>query len=94
MRIKWLKTALSNLDAEAEYIAKDNPAAARRTVHTIMVRVEQLRRYPAIGRPGRVFGTRELIVSGTPYIVPYRLRGDVIQILRVFHGARRWPEKF
>ena len=49
---------------------------------------------PALGRPGRVPGTRELVVAGTPYILPYRVQGEIIQILHVLHGARRWPERF
>jgi toxin ParE1/3/4 len=47
---------------------------------------------PHMGRPGRVPGTRELVVTRTPYIVPYRVRGDTLEILRVYHGARRWPD--
>jgi toxin ParE1/3/4 len=94
VQIRWLRIALQNLEAEAEYIAQDSPTAATRTVQRIQVAVSQLRRYPAIGRPGRVMGTRELVVSGTPYIVPYRVRGELVEILRIFHGARRWPEKF
>ena len=91
MRVRWLRIALSNLVAEAEYISEDNPAAAVRTVQTIVAAVEHLTRFPALGRPGRVLGTRELEVSGTPYIVPYRVRGQTVQILRVFHAARKWP---
>jgi len=49
---------------------------------------------PEMGRPGRVPGTRELLIPRTPFIVPYRLVGNTIQILRIFHGARRWPEAF
>ena len=94
MRFRWLARALANLNSEAEYIAGDNRPTAVRTVQTIRKSVELLRRYPALGRPGRVAGTRELVVSRTPYIVPYRVRDTEIQILRVFHGARRWPSKF
>ena len=94
MRVKWLRTALANLNAEAEYISQDNPGAAARTVAAIVDAVELLKQYPALGRPGRVSGTRELVVQGTPYIVPYRVRGDVIELLRVFHGARKWPNQF
>ena len=85
---------MANLDAEAEYIAKNNPPAAERVVTAIVESTERLRKYPAIGRPGRVLGTRELVVSGTPYIVPYRVRGDVVEIVRVFHAARNWPSHF
>lgn len=91
MRIRWLRTALVNLHAESEHIARDNPNAAARVVTAIAEAVERLKRYPAMGRPGRVTGTRELVVPDTPYIVPYRVRGDSIEVLRVFHAARRWP---
>ena len=94
MRVKWLQTALANLNAEAEYISNDSPAAAARTGTASVGAVEQLKRFPALGRPGRVAGTRELGVSGTPYIVPYRVRGDAVELLRVFHAARRWPSQF
>ncbi len=92
MRVKWLRTALANLDAEAAYVASDSLAAAARVVRRITISVARLRNYPAMGRPGRVPGTRELVVNGTPYIVPYRVRGDAVEILRVFHAARRWPK--
>jgi plasmid stabilization system protein ParE len=89
-----LRTALANLDAEAEYIAADSPAAAARTVTAIIEAVSHLSRHPSLGRSGRVAGTRELVVSGTPYIIPYRVPGDTVEILRVFHAARKWPERF
>ena len=91
MRVEWLRAAINNLDALAEYISRDNPVAAERTVAAIRSAVEDLERFPSLGRPGRISGTRELVVSGTPYIVPYRVRGDVVQLIRVFHAARKWP---
>ncbi|HEV3113742.1 MAG TPA: type II toxin-antitoxin system RelE/ParE family toxin [Candidatus Binataceae bacterium] len=94
MRVRWLRRALKNLDEEAEYIARDDPEAAARVVQRIATSVERLATHPASGRPGRVPATRELVVSGTPYVVPYRVRGETVEILRVFHGARKWPEKF
>ena len=94
MRVKWLRTALANLEAEATYIARDSPSAAPRVVNAIVSSVNQLKRFPAMGRPGRVPGTRELVVLHTPYIIPYRVREDVVEILRIFHGARRWPTQF
>lgn len=94
MRVKWLRIARANLEAEAGYIARDNPAAAARTVTAIHRSVENLRRFPAIGRPGRVMGTRELVVPGTSYHIPYRVRNDFVEVLRVFHAARRWPKEF
>ena len=94
MRVRWLRAALANLEAEAEYIAEENPAAAGRVVQRIFRAVDILKKNPAMGRAGRVPGTRELVVGETPYILPYRVRGDVVEILRVFHAARKWPGKF
>ena len=94
MRVRWLRTALTNLNAEADYIARDNPAAADHVVSAIVEATERLKRYPALGRPGRVTGTRELVVPGTPYIIPYHVRAGVVEIIRVFHAARRWPRHF
>ena len=93
MRVRWLRRALRNLDEEADYIARDDPDAAARMVQRIATAVEQLTIHPSSGRIGRVPGTRELIVTGTPYIVPYRVRRDAVEILRVFHAARKWPDK-
>jgi plasmid stabilization system protein ParE len=94
VRVKWLEVALDSLIAEAEYISQESPAAADRTVAAILSAVEILKRFPASGRPGRVAGTRELVVSGTPYIVPYRVREDTVELLLVFHAARKWPSRF
>ena len=91
----WSPEAINDLASLRAYIAEDNPAAAQGVVVRILYVVETLlAEHPRMGRPGRVSGTRELVISGTPYIVPYRLRGNTIQVLRVFHSARRWPESF
>jgi addiction module RelE/StbE family toxin len=94
VQIRWLRTALKNLNEEAEYIALDSPNAAANVIIAITQAVDSLAKYPALGRPGRVAGTRELVVSGTPYVVPYRVRAGSVEILRIFHGARKWPESF
>ena len=94
MRIKWLRTASKNLDAAASYIAKDDPEAAQKMFWHIWNSVEALGEHPEIGRPGRIFGTRELVISGYPFIVPYRIRGKEVQILRVFHTSQQLPEKW
>ncbi|MGO9061921.1 MAG: type II toxin-antitoxin system RelE/ParE family toxin [Candidatus Binataceae bacterium] len=94
MQVRWLKRALKNLDEEAQYIARDDPEAAAQIVERIATSVDRLATHPASGRPGRVAGTRELMVNGTPYLVPYRVRGETVEILRVFHGARKWPKEF
>ena len=91
MRVRWLRTALRNLDEEASYIAADDANAARVVVQRILGAVAQLAEQPGLGRPGRVPGTRELIVPKTRYIVPYRVRGAAVEVLRVFHTSRRLP---
>ena len=93
MRVEWLSIALADLNAESEYISRDNPSPAERIVDEIFAATDRLAAFPAMGRPGRVPGTRELVVSSTPYIVPYRVRGQVVEIIRVLHGARKWPEE-
>mgnify|MGYP003384384734 FL=1 len=94
MQVKWLNKALQNLDDEAEYIAKDDPAAARQLVQRIVAAVRLLPANPALGYSGRIHGTRELLVPKTRYIVPYRVRPRLqrIEILRVFHTSRRLPK--
>ena len=94
MRLRWLRKALNNLDQEAAYIAADDLGAARLVVMRVLEAVEMLAEQPALGRPGRVHGTRELVVLGTRYIVPYRVRSETVEILRVFHTSRRLPSKW
>jgi len=95
MNILWSPEALADLIALRDFIARDKPAAAQRVVAGLLGHIEEfLPGNPAIGRVGRVPGTRELVIPGTPYIVPYRLREGTIEVLRVYHGARRWPESF
>jgi toxin ParE1/3/4 len=94
VRVRWLQAARANLNSEADYVARDSPEAAERLVLLLLQAIERLKAHPAMGRPGRVPGTRELVVAGTPYIIPYRVRGNTVEIIRVFHAARRWPETF
>lgn len=93
MEIKWLRRALQNLDNEAMHIAKDDPAAAQTAVQSIYHAVSLLSDNPALGHPGRIDGTRELVVPDTRYIVPYRVepRLNRVEILRVFHTSRKLP---
>ncbi|MBV9331311.1 MAG: type II toxin-antitoxin system RelE/ParE family toxin [Alphaproteobacteria bacterium] len=85
---------MADLAALRAYIAQDDPAAAQRVALHIIRNVETLLPASRERAPGRVPGTRELVVPRTPYIVPYRIDGNTIQVLRVFHGARRWPDGF
>jgi len=94
MRVRWLRKALRNLDDEASFVAADDAAAARLVVERVIEAVAQLAEQPGLGRPGRVQGTRELVVSKTRYIVPYWVHGDTMEVLRVFHTSRRLPERW
>ena len=94
MRVRWLRKALRNLDDEAAYIAADDPAAARLVVQRVLEAVAALEHQPGLGRPGRVHGTRELVVLKTRYVVPYRVSADVVEILCVFHTSRRPPQRW
>jgi toxin ParE1/3/4 len=94
MKLRWLRQALRNLDDEATHIAADDAAAARLVVQRVLSAVATLAAQPGLGRPGRVPGTREGVVLKTRYIVPYRVRGEVIEILRVFHTSRRLPDRW
>ena len=89
MKVHWLRAAVRNLIEQEEYIARDDPDAAERIVTRVYEAVDRLALQPASGRPGRVPGTRELVVSGTPFVIPYRVRENGIEVLRVLHGARR-----
>lgn len=91
MKISWLSRAADDLENIFDHIWEDRPRAAAREVDKVLDAVAQLSRHPSRGRPGRVAETRELVVS--PYIVAYRVKGGELQILRVIHGARRWPRK-
>lgn len=92
MKIVWTQIALKDLDQVWDYIASDNPEGAQGVLEKISKAVQALPSYPNLGRSGRVIGTKELVVIGTPFIIPYRIRKDRIEILAVIHGARRWPE--
>ena len=87
----WLKRALNDRDAQLDYIAQDNPLAAIAQGDRIEDQVDQLLQHPSMGRPGRKQGTRELVISRTPFIVVYRIKGKRIELLRLLHGSQKWP---
>lgn len=94
MKVKWVRLALNDLDDAGEFIAQDNQDAAKRTVKRIWEATQLLVEHPHAGRAGRVPGTRELVITGTAFIVPYRVVEDTAQILRVLHGKRKWAKGF
>ena len=93
MALKWTKTALAKLVAIVEYIEKDNAERAKTFALEIQAKTNSLAEFPGIGRPGRVIGTRELVILPN-YIIPYRMRGEVVEVLRVQHVTRSWPRRF
>lgn len=94
MRIIWSPEARSDLREMVIYLSDKNPYAAKALYERIETAAVELTDNPYIGRPGRVPGTRELVVTNTSYILPYQISQDRIEILRIYHGARKWPEKF
>ena len=93
MKITWTKRASYDLRSLRAYIAQDNPKAAQSVARRILESVERLEDYPASGRRGRLPNTRELVIPGTPFIIPYRIRDGIVEILAVMHAARQWPER-
>ena len=92
MRLRWTSLAERDLDEIARYVGQDSPAAAARVVLELIDQVERLLpEFPSIGRPGRVLGTRELVIGDLPYIIAYRVRDRDLEVLRVLHTSRAWP---
>ncbi len=93
MKVAYTPVAKADLRQLHDYIGRDSPVAARRMVALIREAIEQrLVDFPKMGRPGRVDGTRELSLAGTPYFIDYRLDQGQIDVLAVLHGRREWPE--
>ena len=82
---------MGDLREAGNYIAEDNPQAAEKIADRVREAVEYLLEHPNMGRPGRLPTTRELVISGTPFIIVYWVRGMAVQILRVLHHSRKWP---
>lgn len=91
MRIEITEAAATDLEAVYNFIGADNPRAAANVVRRILDAIEGIRDFPNSGRPGRVITTRELVINQTPFIAVYRVSSDCITVVRVIHGARRWP---
>lgn len=94
MEIVWRSIARDDLAEARRYIAEHNPRAATRVFQAIPTAVRRLSERPSLGRPGRVEGTRELVVPRTPYLVAYAVLDNQVVILSVLHHAREWPSGF
>ena len=91
MRIQWTELARSDVNGIWDHIQRDNPMAAELVESRILASIRTLQQFPLRGRPGRVSGTRELVVPASPYVVVYAVDDLRIEILRVLHGAMDWP---
>jgi toxin ParE1/3/4 len=92
MKIVWSRRAIRHLVSVRDYIAQDSPKSAGVVAQRILDLVDQRAVHPNLGKPGRISGTRELVVPRTPYIIPYRIRGERVEVIAVFHGRQRWPD--
>ncbi len=93
MNLYWSPSAIEDLKHLRASIARDNPRAAAEIAKTVLEAVERLRRFPSMGRPGRVPDTRELVVPGTLLVIPYTVSERGVEIIAVLHGTRMWPEE-
>ena len=93
MKVVWSRRAIQNLVSLRKFVAKDSEQNAALVAKRILDSIDLLQSQPEMGRPGRVLGTRELVIPDTPYIVPYRVRRDRLELIAVFHGHQRWPSK-
>jgi plasmid stabilization system protein ParE len=94
MEIEWLDEAIDDLEKQMEYYAQDDIDMALKFYARVRRRVEELADFPNLGRPGQIFGTRELVIAPYPHIVPYTVEDNTIIILRVFHVSRELPEQW
>ena len=93
MNVVWSPRAIRHLEHLRHYIARDSEQNAALVAARMLKAVDLLQDHPEIGRPGRVLGTRELDIPDTPYVMPYRVKGDRLELIAVFHGRRKWPLK-
>jgi len=92
LKIRWSAPALADRLSIIDYIASESARAAAAVDDRVSSAVNRLCDFPRSGRTGRVAGTRELVIVQTPYLVIYQIDDNVISILRVLHGAQRWPD--
>ncbi len=93
MKIVWSRRAIRDLVYLREYIEKDSEQNAVLVAKRILKAIDLLQTHAEIGRPGRMVGTRELVVPDTPYVIPYRVRRERLELIAVFHGRQKWPLK-
>jgi plasmid stabilization system protein ParE len=92
LKVRWTRRAHRQLEQALTYVAEENPIAAGQIAQSIYASVQLLADNPTIGRPGRVAGTREWVVDGTPYLIGYSLQFDQLVILTLLHSKQQWPD--
>jgi toxin ParE1/3/4 len=90
MRLSWTPAAAGDLENISNYLHDHHPQFAQLTVRRLYESIRELSRFPRRGRPGREPGTRELILSSLPYVIVFRPREHVVEILRIYHGSQNW----
>jgi addiction module RelE/StbE family toxin len=91
MRLRWTNPAADDLYNIVRHVQRDNPDAAADVAESLYDGCGNLRKFPHLGRKGRIEGTRELVFSSLPYIVVYRIQDQIVEIMRIYHGAQDWP---
>jgi addiction module RelE/StbE family toxin len=91
MQLRWSEEAASDLERITNYLFKEAPQHAPELVRAIYKAPSALLTFPNLGRSGKKEDTRELVLSPLPYVIVYRIAGDAIHILRILHGAQKWP---
>lgn len=93
MKLAWRTTAERDLERTVEFYVPLNPTAAAKIEHRLRTAVEHLREFPRAGRIGRKVGTREVVITEYPYLIRYRIAGEQVQILRIFHTSTQWIDR-
>ncbi len=91
MELRWSQHAADDLERITDYLFENAPDRAAELIDTVYAAPAALLTFPLRGRAGKKDGTRELVLTSLPYIVIYRVKGDVIELLRILHGAQKWP---
>ncbi len=94
MRLRFAEAAAQDLKDIVSYIAQDSPNAAEKVYRAIVASAERVMEFPRVGRPGRLAGTREILVPSLPYLIVYEVDAEFVTILAVFHGARNLAQAF
>jgi toxin ParE1/3/4 len=92
MHVRWTTDAADDLERICDYIAESRPESARRVAQSVIERLGTLETFPHLGRPGRVEGTREVVFPPLPFVAISEVRDEQIIVLRILHGAQRWPQ--